>query len=390
MPTLRHRPDRKTWEIDYRIGGVRQRKQFTFKENAKKFLRLIEDKIDKHRAGIQSIEPVSFGEFTGLFLENHFKTKSKSYQRSAKISLGLFLRFFGNDTLLTEISPQHIVAYRNKRTNDGVSNKTILNELGLLHMVFKKAIDNDFLEENPCSNIEKPRNIVRNERTIWSDEEFSFAMRHLGTEMQKALLILINTGMRLGELFQLDKADIHFENRIVAVKSKEGRTTKNYQGRFVPLVDTLVPLLNQIPAGKIMLFSQEWFRHKFEEFKRETGFPRVAHELRHTFISHALKAGIDKRTVQEWVGQKTPGVIERYTHVVPETNSQWLRLANKALNLGGEFVNTPAPILNIGHQMVTKIDSIENNLNTTYNSNKLHRSKMDPVGVEPTSEKVLA
>lgn len=215
-------------------------------------------------------------------------------------------------------------------------------------------------------------------------------MRNLDSEVQKTILILINTGIRKEELFHLEKADINFEHGTLHVKSIEGRTTKNYQSRIVPLSEVLISLFRHLPDGKAIKMSQNALRHRFSDFKKETGFQRVIHELRHTFISRMLKVGIDKRTVQEWVGQKTPGVIEKYSHVVPETNETWRRLINKGVNIGAEFLEKPANIIELGHQMGTTFYEPKKRVDFINNINTLKTYNVEAVGVEPTSEKASA
>lgn len=354
--------------VDYRMDGVRKRSHFKSKAIAKKFLREIEDMLEMKKAGLKHIEPISLASFVSLFIENHFKTKSASYLESEKKRFNPILRFFGADMLLTDITKSDIVAYRNHRQDNGRANKTIKNELGLLHKFFQKAIDNDFAYENPCDGVEQPRNIPRNIRDAWTDEEFKFAMRHLDSEMQKAVLIMINTGMRKGELFNLQKSDLDFEHGVLKVRSEEGATTKNYSSRIVPIPDILIRLLRDAPDGPIMRIHIRAFDSRFRDFKKATGFPRILHELRHTYISKMQKAGIDKKTTQSWVGQKTPGVIERYTHLLPESNETWRRMVNKGVNVGMEFVNQPAGIVELGHHLGTKLPekekTHENNLSS--------------------------
>lgn len=342
------------WVVDYRLDGVRHRKHFKFKDTAKKFLKRIDETIDQRKAGLKCIEPILFGDFCQLYLDNHFKTKSRSYKRSSTICINKFIAYFGADVLLTDINSEQIVLYRNHRIESGLSNKSVINELGLLHSIFKKAIDNSFALVNPCEGVEKPQNIARYKRSHWTDEEFNLAMRNSGAELQKGLLIMINTGLRRQELFNLQKSDIDLVQGILCVRSLEGRTTKNYRPRTVPLPNVLIKFIRTLPDGPIMSITPKAFERRFDRVRKRIGLQRVLHELRHTYISRMLKAGTDKKTVQEWIGQETAGVIDRYTHMIPETNETWKKMVNKGVNIGEQFVQNPANVIEFGHQVDTK------------------------------------
>ena len=51
------------------------------------------------------------------------------------------------------------------------------------------------------------------------------------------------------------------------------------------------------------------------------------------------EAGVDKKTVMEWVGQKTSGITDHYTHMIPERMSEWREKVNRGVNVGQEFIS---------------------------------------------------
>ena len=69
--------------MDYRRRGVRFRKHFSQKNTAQEFRRKMEDITERERAGLECVEPIVFGEFCKLFMDNHFREKSAAYKRKS-------------------------------------------------------------------------------------------------------------------------------------------------------------------------------------------------------------------------------------------------------------------------------------------------------------------
>ncbi len=84
-------------------------------------------------------------------------------------------------------------------------------------------------------------------------------------------------------------------------------------------------------------------RKAFEGARKRAGIVDFRfHDLRHTFASHLVMAGVDLRTIQELLGHKSFEMTLRYAHLSPEHKKAALDTLCKRLvrNLNGQHGET--------------------------------------------------
>ncbi|MEO1911764.1 MAG: integrase family protein [Paracoccus sp. (in: a-proteobacteria)] len=130
-----------------------------------------------------------------------------------------------------------------------------------------------------------------------------------GSEMRDALLFMLLTGARIGELFG-SKADGYAPLRWASVDLRQGKVTfldtKNRLDHELPLPAQLAALLRQRKekAGPEFVFSDDKgrmpsdLRPAFRRLEALTGINITAHDLRRTFASTASKLDISTYKVK--------------------------------------------------------------------------------------------
>ncbi len=225
---------------------------------------------------------------------------------------------------LDEISARDLEQYRRKRQRDGRSDVTINRELAFLRNVFNKAIDWEEVSENPVRKIRFAQE--NNQRIRFLTEAEEGRLLPLCKDPLRPLVITaLHTGFRAGELLSLTWKEVDFTKRLLTVHSAYA---KNGERRSIPMNDVLHATLKEVRIkhsvrGPVFLnragTSYRSYRTAFENAVVKASITDFHfHDLRHTFASRLVMAGVDLPTVKELMGHKDIKMTLRYTHLSNE------------------------------------------------------------------------
>jgi integrase len=143
---------------------------------------------------------------------------------------------------------------------------------------------------------------------------------------------LLLTGMRKGELENLEGADVDFKRRKIMIRRKPFWQPKTGE-REIPIGSQLLPILRRLDtANRKGLKSNFVFPHKDGsriKVKLRDQLIKVAqaagisdlssiHALRHTFASQLVMNGVDLPTVQRLMGHTDIQTTMIYAHLAPD------------------------------------------------------------------------
>jgi integrase len=142
------------------------------------------------------------------------------------------------------------------------------------------------------------------------------------------VLVAINTGLRKGEIFNLRWRDIDLVGAQLTVR---GDGAKSGQTRHVPLNTEALDVLKRwraatTPDGYVFPGRADSGNGRLDDVKKGwlpivTAAKLTAfrfHDLRHTFASKLVMAGVDLNTVRELLGHSDLKMTLRYAHLAPE------------------------------------------------------------------------
>lgn len=235
----------------------------------------------------------------------------------------------------------------------GLSPRTVRYIATILHRALKDAVEWGRLVRNPADAARPPR--ARDAKPpvmqTWTGAELEeFLRRGGGNRYQPAWLFLATTGCRRGEAVGLCWTDVDLDSGRVSIrqaitaidhKVKMGSRTKTAKARVIELDARTVSALRTWKARhaqeKLLMgagyqdhglvfchpdgrpYHPERFSREFDRMVERLGIRRIRlHDLRHTWASLALQAGVPLKVVSERLGHSTSAVTaDIYSHVSP-------------------------------------------------------------------------
>jgi len=210
--------------------------------------------------------------------------------------------------------------------------------LSLLSRVFSLAIKWGHLERNPARNVDKFREAPPRRRFL-SGDELSRFLQALDAESGKttanALKLLLMTGLRKMELLSLPWSEVNLEKGSIRLTR-----TKNGNVRDVVLNSVALELMKEIrgnaePSCPWVFPARSGDGHLIDvrkplarAMKRAELTDLRPHDLRRSFASLAVNAGVDLYQIKDLLGHSDVSVTQRaYAHLQQHT----LRVASEAV-----------------------------------------------------------
>lgn len=217
------------------------------------------------------------------------------------------------------------ISHQSKQSQ--VKLKTIFNN------TFKYAMENDIIKKDYSDFVTLHKTEKKTTKNkYFTKEEIKLILSHKNEELVDTVIILLYTGMRIGELLALKCEDINFEERLIYV---HGTKTENAD-RIVPIHKDLAPYLEKRINGEYLIANSKgkpvqysnYRAHFFSPFMEKLGLDQTIHATRHTFISRMDACGItaDSVALKRIVGHSNSSVTENYTH---KTNDELIEAIDK-------------------------------------------------------------
>lgn len=252
-----------------------------------------------------------------------------------------------NKTSIKDITPRHITAFLTYLARQQYARKTVCNHKIVVSQIFKHAIAEGDITISPVTSTEVPKGLKTKKRRPASSEDEATIRQ--SAEIWIMPYMALMTGLRKGELLALQWKDINFKTDTISVSKslyyESGphlKETKTQAGqRTVPLLADLKTELLKIKgqpnefvlSGEEKPLSQRRFRTKEKQFKEKTGITCTMHQLRKSFSTIAVNAGVPPKTLQAILGHKQISTtLDIYTEVRKESLQKAAEILNETFS----------------------------------------------------------
>ena len=318
------------WAYRYRVAGRGSaRLQLGGFSSRAEAQRALQNKLARLASGGRSAS-LTLGEWVAEYLEAH---------QGERVTVSKLRWLLGKATAelggvrLAELSPEQVCAWRLT-----IPEGHRFEATQALRQVLNRAVAWRLIEENPAKRgVPTPGRRCREQRPFESWAQIRSVAERLGPRFGPMVVFAAATGLRPSELFALEQGDLDRGAGVVHVRRAyaNGRVKHpktRLSRRAVPLQAIALEALDQLrPRGESpLLFPNARGGHlDFRNFNRRQWKPvqralgieplRDLYDLRHTYATFALRAGVPVFAVSRFMGTSIAMIDLHYGHLAVDS-----------------------------------------------------------------------
>lgn len=266
---------------------------------------------------------------------------------------------------LRDLQPQVIQAHYGTLCQN-LSNRTVMHVHRVLNQALKWAVRQDYLGRNPAERVDAPSPRRRVMNTLSAFEVGILLDAAQDSYYYPVIYTAISTGLRRNELLALRWRDIDLEMLSLSVSRTlykgKGRIEfkepkSDYSRRRVSLTPKLACFLREYKREREVLYLElgsvlspdnlvfanadggpidpSVLSHNYGRIAKKAGLGVRFHDLRHSYATLMLAAGVHPKIVSEALGHSTVSItLDLYSHVLPGLQEAAVRQLDAVLPEG--------------------------------------------------------
>lgn len=234
-----------------------------------------------------------------------------------------------------EVTSEDIQAFLAKMSEKGYTPKSLSRKLNSTRTFYRFLKVNEYITDDPSLLVSHPRYELAPPRILKPTEYRALRDAARNDPRMFAIIeLLLQTGIRIGELAELRLSDIQGDNLRI-------RPHEKHAERLVPLNRPAKEALNnylkvrpQVKDDHIFItksgkpFLVRNIRTAIERYFRIAEIENAkVNDLRHTFVAHHLKHGVSLVLLAKILGHKRISTTERYLEYVKERGKETAQLS---------------------------------------------------------------
>lgn len=254
------------------------------------------------------------------------------------------------------------------KSKKGLSVATVKNINGTLSNAFEKAIQLDYIKENPTIHVEFPRETKKENLHYYTYEQSELFLEQAKKEFEilwyPFFVVIYDQGLRKSEVMGLQWQDIDFSNstidivrqRLGAAEKKEnvGKVitddvktsssvrdmpmTKRTKNALLTFRNQILNIFGDFPTtddNESFIFIQTRKANKGKvirdrsvngaatRIEKKAGLPHIkVHDGRHTFAVRSRQAGVSLEDIKDLLGHKDVSTSQIYAQISPEVKKR--------------------------------------------------------------------
>lgn len=289
-------------------------------------------------------ESLRFGTFCDKWLSlRKDEVRESTYIKYRGILENHIKPVFGKDHL-DKLSSERVEVFKHELLQKGLSPKSVKDVLVVFREVLKET-KQEFPTLCPEIVFHYPKIRKKEVRVLSVGEErelISYLISRLDNCNFGILLVLL-TGLRLGEICALQWKNISMEDQTIRIDStllrlnnsdpREDRKTELRLGnpksetscRYIPMSDGVLKLCQEmgifdpdvfVLTGKTYPMDPRTLQYRFQKCAEECGLEGIHfHTLRHSFATRCAESGFEIKSLSEILGHTNPSItLKAYVH----------------------------------------------------------------------------
>jgi integrase len=259
-----------------------------------------------------------------------FVNSNADLSKSKKVAYRIAYNKISSDVAFRKIDTFSVSELQDITDEFGTSYYTKRDIKNLLSHLYKIAIMDDYVTNNKAQYIRLPKH-QSDERAVFSDAEISTVWADFNNAPSKitaAVLTLLYTGIRPGELLTIRSENVDIENHTMTggIKSEKSKRRK------IIIPDKITNVVNYLLSfGDDLLCYYPYKNLFYDEYQIKRDQLRLPEQLtpyccRHTYITRLTALNASPAMLQELAGHDDYETTLNYTHL---SISERLELVNK-------------------------------------------------------------
>lgn len=304
--------------------------------------------FERHCKGYSQLnENMRFSELAEWYFENYAPEELKpttimNYKSQYKNHISPFL---GHKKLKEITTPLLTEFLRQLGQQHNLNPATIRKIYIVVQSIYRRALQQGFAKENPCQNVIIPKKKDTGKRYSLTEEETKRFIKLVNekswdNDVKRILMVLLFTGMRIGECLGLSWEDVNFEEKTIFIKHTLSHangisyldTPKTESSiRIIAMNATVEKLLQEqkvytdslkdvlgdnyahpemiFPSGQGNYRDRASVYHSLKRMTKNTEFEDMTlHKLRHCNATLLLNSGVELKVISEHLGHCDIGV----------------------------------------------------------------------------------